>query len=98
MRIRDDRGGDGSPANASGLRDMHGNAWECCADPWHDNDVGAPEDGRSWLDANSRVGVRRLLRGGSWGLRPGGCCSAYRDGNHPVFRLNYVGFRVCCLP
>ena len=40
----------------------------------------------------------RLLRGGSWGSDPWLCRSAYRSFNLPVFRGNFVGFRVCCLP
>ncbi len=61
------------PANAWGLHDMHGNVWEWCADQWHDNYEGAPEDGRAWIDdeanQNKNDMNRRLLRGGSW-LRP----------------------------
>jgi formylglycine-generating enzyme required for sulfatase activity len=40
----------------------------------------------------------RLLRGGSWGLDPAYCRSAYRNGNHPDYRSVSIGFRVCCLP
>jgi len=40
----------------------------------------------------------RLLRGGSWLDRPAYCRSAYRVNYYPVYRYNFIGFRVCCLP
>jgi len=40
----------------------------------------------------------RLLRGGSWRNRPAICRSAFRYSLLPDYRLNYLGFRVCCLP
>lgn len=36
----------------------------------------------------------RLLCGGSWGLPPQGCRSAFRYGNEPDFRNYGIGFRV----
>jgi formylglycine-generating enzyme required for sulfatase activity len=86
------------PANAWGLRDMHGNVWEWCADHWHDNYVGGPEDGRPWLNPNAGIYNPRLLRGGSWFDDPRDCRSAYRGGSRPDDRDFNVGFRVCCLP
>jgi formylglycine-generating enzyme required for sulfatase activity len=35
-------------ANAIGLYDMHGNAWEWVQDCWHDNYKGAPTNGDAW--------------------------------------------------
>ena len=55
------------PPNAFGLHDMHGNVYEWCADPWHDNYEGAPTDGSVWDGGNTSL---RVLRGGSWYYDP----------------------------
>jgi formylglycine-generating enzyme required for sulfatase activity len=86
------------PANAWGLHDMHGNVWEWCADHWHSNYEGAPDDGRPWLDENVNEETSRLLRGGSWYALPWLCRSACRLIDRPDDRCGGLGFRVCCLP
>ena len=83
-------------ANAFGLYDMHGNVWEWCTDPWHKDYENSPKDGMIWEDGGDKK--RRLLRGGSWFNYPRDCRSAYRIGNSPGYRLDYIGFRVCCSP
>ncbi len=90
------------PANPWGLHDMHGNVFEWCADHWHNNYEGAPEDGRAWNDVKDkeRDDIRKfmLLRGGSWGGHPADCRSAFRFNSLQGLRYDAVGFRVCCLP
>jgi formylglycine-generating enzyme required for sulfatase activity len=88
----------GSPPNAWGLHDMHGNVWEWCNDHWHPNYRGAPDDGRSWIDPSADMFRPRLLRGGSWLRHPRYCRSAYRNHSHPVNASGSVGLRVVCLP
>jgi formylglycine-generating enzyme required for sulfatase activity len=101
------------PPNAFGLYDMHGNVWEWCLDPWHENYQGEPpRDGSVWDENNNDNRYQsllistkelltderyRVMRGGSWLISPNLCRSALRNWNFPVDRSNYDGFRVACV-
>ena len=85
-------------SNDWGLHDMHGNVWEWVQDCWHNSYDNAPSDGRAWLEAARGTCGARVLRGGSWYNLPGLLHSAYRDGNDPDSRYNFIGFRVVCRP
>jgi formylglycine-generating enzyme required for sulfatase activity len=81
------------PPNDFGLYDMHGNVWEWCADIWHENYVGAPNDGSAWLtDGDQSYCVQR---GGSWIDRASNCRSAFRVGDIAHNNDHIVGLRVC---
>ena len=56
----------GKRANAFGLYDMSGNAWEWTADCWNNGYSGAPADASAWLSGGCSS---RVLRGGSWSYK-----------------------------
>jgi formylglycine-generating enzyme required for sulfatase activity len=76
-------------ANAFGLYDMNGNAWQWCQDRYGDYEKGAATD-----PTGADTGGLRVLRGGSWDGDPGNCRSAYRLRDVPGDRGDSRGFRV----
>jgi formylglycine-generating enzyme required for sulfatase activity len=76
------------PANAWGLRDMHGNVWEWC-DSWYSVEVAGWSD-PTWPPASSYL----VFRGGSWFDTAGGCRSAYRSRMAPSHWDMNLGFRI----
>lgn len=74
--------------NAWGLYDMHGNAWDWCAD-WYELYSGRPAIDPS---GPSR-GTDRVYRGGGIGYAAPYCRSANRTATNPSF-AGFVSFRV----
>jgi formylglycine-generating enzyme required for sulfatase activity len=80
-------------ANAFGLFDMHGNAWEWCEDYRHDGYNGAPTDGSAWVGI-SRWASQRVIRSCSLYYSAVDCRSAARTSKLPGDRDIVVGLRL----
>ncbi|MCL2006410.1 MAG: formylglycine-generating enzyme family protein [Planctomycetaceae bacterium] len=77
------------PANAWGLKDMHGNAWEWCLDWYGDYPSGAVTD-----PTGPDRGSDRVIRGGSWHNFAERCRSARRHDSDPAVRFSNIGLRL----
>ena len=78
--------------NGFGLYDMHGNVLEWCEDFYDDTFYSKPEAAGS--DPVSSAGSEdRVIRGGGWYNDARNCRSANRNGDYPLIRFSYLGFR-----
>jgi formylglycine-generating enzyme required for sulfatase activity len=78
-------------ANAMGLYDTLGNAFEWTHDCWNDDYRNAPSDGATRSDGDCS---QRELRGGSWFSAPALVRLSHRNRFEHDYRSTTVGFRV----
>lgn len=83
--------------NAWGLYDMHGNAWEWCAD-WYDANYYATGAKGMTDPQGPKKALDRVLRGGSYNTDASMTRSASRMHNLPDNRYLGYGFRVAAFP
>jgi formylglycine-generating enzyme required for sulfatase activity len=77
-------------ANPFGLHDTAGNVWEWTCSEY----TGTYNGNETICNNNANDSAYRSLRGGSWGSFPLELRSAYRSGDGPSGRTNYLGFRL----
>lgn len=76
--------------NPWGFYDMHGYVWEWCAEAWHPDYQGAPNDGSA---RTSKDAKERVMRGGAWTTKSDECRSAFRGHRTPDSKGPDIGFR-----
>jgi formylglycine-generating enzyme required for sulfatase activity len=79
------------PPNSWGLRDMHGNIAEWCADAWEPSHENMPRDGSPRRGGEDDG---KVVRGGAWDLLPRLLRSSSRDSLPPHTRRDNLGFRL----
>ena len=80
-----------SPSNAWGLKDMHGNIDEICADDYMDRLPGGVDP----IGQDSPIGRNHVVRGGSWLSQADDCRSSARKGmNGKGVIAETIGFRI----
>ncbi len=78
-------------ANAFGVHDMLGNAWEWVEDCWNEGYAGAPETAQARVTGSCG---ERVFRGGAWDSKPTLVRVAYRDRESKGDCHDNLGFRV----
>lgn len=81
-------------ANAFGLHDMLGNAWEWSNDCWHEDLTNAPLDGSSWLEEDGGQCTVRTPKGGGWTSAPSWARASARSPDGHQYRSFMLGFRL----